>query len=44
VLYAYHEGHMIVCPTPQGGDYRTTITVSTPLARMLECVLCSLPS
>ena len=45
VLYAYHEGHLIVCPpTPQGGDSRTTITVSTPLARMLECVLCSLPS
>ena len=45
VIYAYHEGHLIVCPpTPQGGDSRTTSTVSTPLARMLECVLCSLPS
>jgi hypothetical protein len=45
VCYAYHEGRLIVCPpTPQGGDFRTTITVSTPLARMLKCVLCSLPS
>lgn len=43
-VYARVLTPISIPPTPQGGDSRMTITVSLRLARMRECVLCSLPS